>query len=163
MAQKILVPLKKRDRVERLIPYLEEIAKPGMRVVFLLPYAAESWAYLGDHWITTESASKAMSKGRKITERYSWELQMGLAEQKISSLRKVLEPKEIEVAVDLYTASLRKVLKDHCAGGDVHLIMMKAGSDHPIVRLLNWIFHGFDLFKRPKFAPVLLLDPSEVV
>jgi len=163
MAGKILVPLKRRNRAEEIIPYLEQIAKPGMRVIFLVPYPAELWAYLSDHWITTESASKAMLEGRKITEGYSWELQMGLAEQRISSLRRVLEPKEVEVAVDLYTGSLRKVLKGHCASGDVHLIIMKAGSDYPIVRLLNWILHGFSLFKRPKFAPVLLLHPNEVV
>lgn len=35
MAKQILVPLKEHDRIEEIIPYIEEVARPGMRVVFL--------------------------------------------------------------------------------------------------------------------------------
>ena len=163
MAGHILVPLKRCDRVEEIIPYLEKVAKPGMRVVFLVPYPIQLGSYYRDHWITTESPTKAMLEGRKIVERYSWELQRGLAEQRISSVREVLAPMGIEVTTDFYTGSLRRVVEDYCASRDVHLIMMKAGSDYPIVRLLSWISTGFGLFKRPRPAPVLLLHPNQGV
>ena len=36
MAIKILVPLRKHDRLEEIVPYMEEMAEPGASVVFLI-------------------------------------------------------------------------------------------------------------------------------
>ena len=36
MSKKILVPLGQYDRSEELIPYIEKVARPGMKVVFLV-------------------------------------------------------------------------------------------------------------------------------
>lgn len=36
MAAKILVPLKRHDRIEAIIPYIAQVTQPGMRVVFLI-------------------------------------------------------------------------------------------------------------------------------
>src|SRR5687768_14492892 len=36
MAKEILVALKGRDRLSHMIPYIEKIAQPGMKVVFLM-------------------------------------------------------------------------------------------------------------------------------
>jgi hypothetical protein len=41
MAEQILVPLKRNDRVEVIIPYLEKVTQPGMRVVFLAHYPVD--------------------------------------------------------------------------------------------------------------------------
>ena len=41
MAEQILVPLKRNDRVEEIIPYVESITQPGMQVVFLAPYQVD--------------------------------------------------------------------------------------------------------------------------
>jgi len=38
MSKKILVPLKKHDRIEEIVPYLEEVTQPGTNVVFLIHY-----------------------------------------------------------------------------------------------------------------------------
>src|SRR5262249_7034964 len=38
MAAQILVALERDDRVEEIIPYIEQITQPGMEVVFLTPY-----------------------------------------------------------------------------------------------------------------------------
>jgi hypothetical protein len=34
MAEQILVTLKRHDRIEEIIPYLEKVAQPGTTVVF---------------------------------------------------------------------------------------------------------------------------------
>ena len=39
MAEQVLVPLKRNDRVEEIIPYVEKVTRPGMEVGFLLPEA----------------------------------------------------------------------------------------------------------------------------
>ncbi len=159
MSGQILVPLKRHDRIEGIIPYLEEVGEPGMKVVFLIPYPVESWLYLKDHWVTTESAREAMLAGRRLMEKYSWGVQKGLAEQKVSLAREVFHRMGVEVAVDLYTGSLRKVVADYAANRDVHLIVVRAGSDHPLIRLLRRMILAPWSFKRPSSPAVLFLHP----
>ena len=50
MATQILVPLERDDRVEEIIPYIEQVTQPGMEVVFLAPYHMDRSmvAYRGD-------------------------------------------------------------------------------------------------------------------
>ena len=38
MASQILVALKSEDRLSQMIPYIEEIAQPGMKIVFLIGF-----------------------------------------------------------------------------------------------------------------------------
>ena len=50
MAEQVLVPLKRNDRVEEIIPYVEKVTRPSMEVVFLVRYPAD-WLmidYRGD-------------------------------------------------------------------------------------------------------------------
>jgi hypothetical protein len=159
MAGQILVPLKRHDRIEEIIPYLEKLAKPGMRVVFLFRYPVDSWLYLRDHWVTTESSREAMLAGKKVIDHYSWDVQRGLAEQKISLARKALQERGIEVAIEIYTGSWRRLMDDYKANGDVHFIMMHAASGHLMIRLLRRMMLPFGLFKPPSFPPVVLLHP----
>ncbi len=163
MAGQILVPLRGRDSIAEITPYLERLARPGMRVVFLIPYPVEPWLWWQDHWVTVESPTKAMRAGRKIAERYSWDLQRGLAEQKVSPARKVLHKAEVEIAVDVYTGSVRKVMASYTRNGDVHLIMMRAGRGLRVMRFLQDTIFPFSVFKRPTFSPVLLFHPDHGV
>lgn len=163
MTGRILVPLERGDRIEDLIPYLEELAKPGMRVVFLISYPVESRLYLRDHWVTTESIKEAMMAGRRIMHRYSWEVQKELAEQRVSPAREALCKMEMEVTVDVYAGSLRKVIGEYKANGDLHLIMERVRGGHPIMRLLSWIPALFGRLDRPRLSPVLLLHPDHGV
>jgi hypothetical protein len=68
---KILVSLGRHDGIEEILPYIEKIAHPGMRVVFLIPYPVKLWPWFRDHWITTESRRAAIVAGRKIIHEYS--------------------------------------------------------------------------------------------
>jgi hypothetical protein len=163
MAGKILVALKSNDRLEEIIPYIEKIAQPGMSVVFLLRYPVTGdFLSLGDHWVTTESPREAMLAGRRIMQRYSWDVQRGLAEQRITVAREALRGKGIQVAVDVYTDSLRRVVRHYTATGDVHLIMMGAGSGHPMMRLLRWTAPLLGIFRMRTSSPVLLFSPRHV-
>ena len=163
MAGKILVSLKKNDRLEEIIPYIEKIAQPGMKVVFLLRYPVTGdFLWLGDHWVTTESPREALLAGRRVMEKYSWDVQRGLAEQRVLVARKALRRKEIEVAVELYTDSLGRVVRDYTATGDVHLIMMRAGSGNPMIRLLRQTLPLLGLFRKSSSSPVLLFCPRHV-
>jgi len=159
MAGQILIPLNSRHRIKNLIPYLEEVAKPGMRVVFLIPYPVDPWSWLQDHWVTTESSRQAMLAGRKITKTYSRERQKALAEERIAPWHHALHKLDVEVTVDVYTGSLASIVESYNRGGDVSLIM-RPQNGLSIMRSLCQTIAFLGLIKRVSFPPVLLLRPD---
>jgi len=157
----ILVPMKRGERVEEIIPYLKQIAREGMRVVFLIPYPVKLWVYLRDQWVATESVREAVLSGGKIMDQYSWELQQKLAEQKISLARQLLQNPGVELAVDIYTRSLKRVIEDYTATGEVYLIMMRARSGLRMLKSICDTMALFGFFSQSTLPPVLLLRPDQ--
>ncbi len=132
MAGKILVALNERDRIQEIIPVLEKIAKPGMTVTFLVSYPMDTWAWLRDHWIVTESTRKAVSEGKRILAQYSWDEQRRLAEQKISLAREALEKMGIDVALML-KQGLRRAVRECVLSEEFQLILMSAGRGDTVL------------------------------
>jgi hypothetical protein len=156
MAEQIFVALKRRDRIEEIIPYLKEIAKPGMRVIFLVPYPVDEWRWLQDYWVTTESATRAMMEGRRVIEKDSWALQEALAEQKISAARKALHEKGLEIAVNIYTGSVKRVIENYATSRDVRWIMIRLRHAHPVLRFFRRLMPVLVRIEPSQTPPVLL-------
>jgi hypothetical protein len=151
MNKKILVPLAQNDRTEEMIPYIEKVVRPGMKVVFLVRYPVDGFI-----WGKEEFGTKAAFEAKKLVSHYSWEENLRRAAKRISYAAEVLGCKGVEVAVDVYAGSLKKALRSHTLNGDVHLIMTRAGIGDRIARLFDGTGSVFDWFKRPRFSPVLL-------
>lgn len=162
MAEQILVSLKRNDRLEQVIPYIEKVAQPGVRVIFLMPYPVEARLWLQDHWVATESPREAVLTGRKVVQNYSWEMQRRLAEHKVFRAQEALRKRGVEIAVDVYTGSLRKVIGAYRAKGNIYLIMMRAGSGFAMMRFVHKMGSLFGLFQWRSFSPMLLLHPDHV-
>jgi hypothetical protein len=157
MNKKILVPLAQNDRSEEMIPYVEKVARPGMKVVFLVRYPVDGFI-----WAKEEFGMKAALETKKLVNYYSWEGNLRRAEEKVSSAYAALRPKGIEVAVDVYGGSLKKAVRSHTRNGDVHLIMTRAGIVDWIARLFDGTASVFDWFRRPRLSPVLLINPRTI-
>jgi len=71
MEDRIVVALKARDRIQEIIPILQKIAKPGIKVMFLVSYPVDPRAWLRDHRIVTESARKAKACFRRAAREYA--------------------------------------------------------------------------------------------
>ena len=137
-----------------MIPYVEKVARPGMKVVFLVRYPVDGFI-----WAKEEFGMKAALEAKKLVRYYSWEENLQRAERKVSSACAALPTKGVEVAVDVYTGSLKKAVRNHMLNGDVHLIMTRAGIGDWIARLFDGTGSVFDWFRRPRFSPVLLINP----
>lgn len=157
MAEQILVCLKRHDRIEDFVPYIENVARPGTKIVFLIRNSIELWQHLKDHWITAESAREAMLAGQEIIATYSSEAQRGWVEQKISSARHHLQNRGLEVVVEIYRGALRNVIKNYLNNGGVHLIMIRAGIKGRFLRLLSTVTPRLGSLNRSGFSPVLML------
>jgi nucleotide-binding universal stress UspA family protein len=157
MNKKILVPLGQNDRTEELIPYIEKVARPGMKVIFLMRYPLG-----GIKWPTKEPDTETASEINEMLDYYSWEANLKQAKAEVVPAVKALERKGIEVTVDVYAGSLKKAVRSHAVNGDVHLIMTRAGIAQRIAGFFNGSTSLFDLFKRPARTPVLLIHPGMV-
>lgn len=155
MNTKILVPLGQYDRSEEMIPYIEKVTRPGMKVVFLMRYPLG-----GIKWPTKEPDTETASEVKELLDYYSWEGNLQRAERKVSSACAALRTKGVEAAVDVYAGSLKKAVRSHTLNGDVHLIMTRAGMGDWIARLFDGTGSVFNWFKRPSFSPVLLINPG---
>jgi hypothetical protein len=136
MAGQILIPFNSHLRIEETVSVIEEAAKPGMRVIFLVRYPVGPWAWFRDHWVTTESASDAMLAGRKVIERYSWEGQRALAEEMVAPWRYALQKIGVQATVEVYSGSLSSAVENYSRGDGISLVM-QARNDLPTMGFLH--------------------------
>ena len=154
MSKKILVPLGQYDRSEEMIPYIEKVARPGMKVVFLVRYPVDGFILAKE-----EYGMRAALKAKGIGNYYSWQENLGKARKRIASAFEALRAIGIEADIDVYAGSLKKAVQRHTLNGNVHLIMTRAGIADWITRLFDGTNSVFKWFKRPRFFPVLLINP----
>jgi hypothetical protein len=157
MNKKILVPLGQYDRAEEMIPYIENVAQPGMKVVFLVRYPVEGFI-----WAKEEYGVRAALKAKELVHYYLWEENLDKARQRVARACAALRAKGIEAAVDVYAGGLTRALRSQALNGDVHLIMTRAGLGQRFAGFLNGSSSLFDLFKRPARSPVLVIHPGMV-
>jgi hypothetical protein len=157
MNKKILVPLGQYDRSEEMIPYVEKIARSEMEVVFLMRYPVDGFI-----WGKEEDGVRAALEAKQLVNYYSWEGNLKRAKAKVAPAVEALRPKGIEVAADVYAGSLKNAVRSHMLNGDVHLIMTRAGIGDWIARLFDGTGSVFDWFRRPRFSPVLLINPRAI-
>jgi hypothetical protein len=158
MNKKILVPLGQYDRSEEMIPYIEKVARPGMKVVFLLRYPVDGFI-----WGKEEYGMRAALDAKKLVNYYSWEGNLEKAKKQVAPACEALRAKGIEADIDVYAGSLKKAVRDHTLNGDLHLIMTRAGIGDWVARLFDGTTSVFKWFKRPSFSPVLLINPRTLV
>jgi len=154
MNKKILVPLGQYDRGEEMVPYIEKVVRPGMKVVFLVRYLMDG---IGSR--KEEYGMRAALEAKNLVNYYSWEGNLEKAKQQVAPACEALRGKGIEADIDVYAGSLKKAVQRHTLNGNVHLIMTRAGIADWITRLFDGTNSVFKWFKRPSFFPVLLINP----
>ena len=129
--------------MEDVIPYLEQIARPGSRVILLIHYSVE-----GIDWLQSKSTTSVIKEQKLVTGKNNF-----LA---LEPLRE----RDVMVALDIYAGPLRKVVRQYTGRGDIDLVMIVAGSKSRIGKLLHncLLFLNFSCVS--KSASVLLLHPD---
>jgi hypothetical protein len=138
----ILVPLRRNDKIEDVVPYLEQIARPGSRVILLIHYSVE-----GLDWLQSKSATSVI-KEQKLVDKNTF-----LA---LEPLRE----RDVTVALDIYAGPLSKVVKQYTRRGDIDLVMIAAGGSSWIGRLFQNCLLFFNFSFISKSSSVLLFRPD---
>jgi len=160
MAEKILVPLKRHDRVEEVIPYIEKVTQPGASVVFLIHHPVNSLKWLRAYCGIMECGLEKTIAMRRMVESYSVKVRRQLAQQKVFHTCEALQRLGVKIAVDVYAGSLRKTLRSHVLNGDSQLIVMRPAIGHRVMSFLQGTVSIFSVFKRPSSSFVFLLHPG---
>ena len=139
MADKFFVVLRERDRILDVVQALERMVTPGGKVTFVISYPVDTWAWLRDHWITTESVQKAVSSGKSVLAQYSWEEQKRLAEIRIAFAREALGRIGVEVGLVLKNGFCRAV-RDYMLDSDFRLLLISTANGNATIELLRLLF-----------------------
>ena len=158
MNKKILVPLGQYDPSEEMVPYIENVARPGMKVVFLVRYPVDGFV-----WAKEEYAMRAALEAKKLVNYYTWEGNLEKAKKHVAPACEALRAKGIEAGVDVYAGTLKKAVRSHTLNGDVYLIMTRARIGDWIAQFFDGTNSIFKWFKRPSFSPVMLINPRTLV
>ena len=166
MAQQILVALRNRDRLGQMIPYIETIAQPGMKVVFLTRFHSE--ASLNEspgNSLTLQRFEERRSVGDlekqwladgRAAETRAIEEQKLAAEHKVFLALEALLKRGVETTVDVYTGSLRSAVKRYTRKGNVALIIKRASAP-VMMHFVRKMFPYFAFRKQLAFHPMDLL------
>ena len=170
MAQQILVALRNHDRLGQMIPYIEKIAQPGTKVVFLTRFHPEASFKPSPH-----NSLQRFEEGRsvgdlekqwftdsRVAQTHALEEQKLAAEHRVFLALEALLRRGIETTVDVYTGSLRSAVKRYTRKGNVALIIKRASAP-VMMQFLRRMFPNFAFRKQLALHPVDLLRANRAL
>lgn len=158
---KILVPLKKYDRIEEILPYIEQLANPGGTVVFLVHHPVSGFKWLQAYCGIAQCGLVKTLAIRRMMESYSVKTRMQLAQRRVFQTCEVLYGMSLNITVDVYTGSLRRALKSYANNGDAQLLIIRPGIAQRIMSVLHRPVSVSSVFSRNFSSPTLLLHPGK--
>ena len=158
MREAILVPIDQCDPLEQIVPWVESIAKPGMRVVFLVRSSVNNWAWIYAHVTAIQTGNVIALQTCNAQERARLEEEQQSAELKLAALRDSMRRKGLETEVKIYAGGLRKTLANLDKSENIRFLLMPTGSTGPVVRALERIVRLFIPVTHPRFSPLLLIN-----
>ena len=155
MAGQILVPLKRSDRLECFLPYVEEIAQPGMKGVLLLQSNVSALKDFSEQLLAIDAGIRpdllaGGNRGKDSLE------EQKLVERTLLPLCDRLKKRGVHVSVNVYAGSLRRVARKAMQTNNVHLLMMRSRVD-PVRHYLRWVIPFAYSSDRASLPPVMLL------
>ncbi len=155
MNRQLLVPLRGGDRIEDILPYVRDVAQPGMTVVFLVHFGSNRFKELAAQLLTINSGLPAtFDDGASAHQQSNVERRIQLAADK-------LRQRGVEIKVKFYTGSLRRLMRQCMETEPVKWVIMRPARS----RLLRWchtVAAALRVAGPPTPAPVLLFDPNSV-
>src|SRR5919197_3816010 len=136
MAEKILVPLGKRDRIDEVIPYLEKVAQTDTRIIFLIRHPVNGFKWLQAYCGIMQCSLDNALMLRKMMESYSVKTRRRLAEQKVFQTCQALHRLAVKTVVEVYSGDLKNTLNGYLRSGDIELVIMRPRIEF---RTTTWI------------------------
>jgi hypothetical protein len=156
MAAKILVPLKRHDRIEQIVPCIEKVAEAGASVVFLVHHPVNGFKWLQAYCGIAQCGLEKTFAVRRMMESYSLKTRAQLAQRRVFQTCKALHDMRMNITVDVYTGRLRKTLKNYENNGDMQLLIMRSGIGQRIMSFFRVVNAIGTMFQGPTTSSVLV-------
>jgi hypothetical protein len=161
MAGQLLVPLSGSDRIEQFLPYVEQIAQPGMKVVFLVHLGVSRFKELTDQLLAIHTGIRPAFLPGQSSEKGIVEYTRRSTQQRVLFAGEVLRKREVTIDVSVYAGRQRRVVREYMEQEDVHLVIMRPNMDR-LTACLHKIGSLLRFFKPATVPPVRLFHPSSI-
>jgi len=128
MARQILIPLSGTDRIEKVLPYLEQSAHVGVKVVFVVHYGLSGFRELMDQLLAHQQEGNGELLSQAGNRQISHDKNRP-ADQKILFACRRLANRGAEIDVIVYGRTLSAVLEKYLDKEGVELIPDTIGDD----------------------------------
>ena len=134
MRCQILVPIKGRDHIEEFLPYLEDMARPDTKIVFLVHLDVDRFSELTGQLLTIQSAKPGYFSSASATPHDRGEPPSRLSRRLEHACRE-LRDHAVQIEVKFYSGRLRPLLRQYSEiEGSKRVIMRPA-----INRARRWL------------------------
>ena len=159
VTEQILVPLRRHDRVEEFLPYVEDIARPGMTVVFLVYLGRSGFKELTDQLLASHTEIQPELLPATISEGDVLENERRPAEAQLRATCRALRNRGVKIEVNVYAGRLQRIIATYLQKQDVQFIMMRPGGSR-VLRFLRQCGSMPGFVKLSPVPPVLFVHPS---
>lgn len=146
MDETILVPLKNRQQIDQVLPVLDTIAKPGLRIVFLIRQYQGNPHWIAGYWGFVRTGMETVFSAYMNGEEDRGWLEERLAQEKLARWQQELRAKGVKVEITICRDRTRSVIKSAKRDGRVKLIMTPIMTASPLRRLVGRLTHAQGLF-----------------
>jgi hypothetical protein len=160
MAKQILVPIIGSDSIEQLLPYIEKVAQPGMKVVFYVHCSVKNFkplieALLAVHTGIIDPSILSGNASRNVFE----DKKDALKREVLSTCERLIE-RGIEIGVIVYNVGAKRIMRDCMANEDVHLVIMRPKANNFLRAVLRALGPLARFLQSPLCSSVVLLLPE---
>jgi hypothetical protein len=155
MNNKILVPLKKHDRVAEIVPFIEKVAQPGATVMFLVRRPVNGLKWLQAYSAISQCGVDNALVVARMAQSYSTRMRAQLATQQVFNTCAALQRMGVKVGVETYAGSLKETLRSYGVSED-SLVLMRPGMLERIASFLEGTASMRGIFRRPFSHSVIL-------
>jgi nucleotide-binding universal stress UspA family protein len=160
MDGQLLVPLRGSDRIEQFLPYIEQIARPGVKVVFLVHLGTGRFQEIFDQLVAIHTGSAPALLSVRNADPESLNRRSRLIREKILLRCEALRKRGVEISVGLFAGSLRTAVREFAQKENVQLVIMRGATRNWLARILRKVGSVLHFFRPQTLPPVLLFHPS---
>ena len=159
MRCQILVPIKGRDHIEEFLPYLEDMARPDTKIVFLVHLDVDRFSELTSQLLTIQSGKPGDFSSASVARHDRGEPQSNLTRRLERACRE-LRDHAVQIEVKFYSGRLRPLLRQYSEIHGSTLVIMRPAANRA-GRWLRSLIAALGIARPSSAMPVRLCHPAD--
>jgi len=148
MSEQLVVAIKSYQEFEDLLPYLEDVARPDMKVIFLVSLGANRFAQLAGLLLEIQSGLPGTLYGDTVE-------QQSHLTHRIKHASESLSDRGLHLELKFYSGPLRRILRQ-CIEGEAGQTVIMRPRVNRVTRLIKSLSAALRLGNPSRTVPVVL-------